>query len=258
MREIMKFRNNILLLLLVSMTVISCSSDSTGPGNGDNDGDGGDGGGNETVTYSLSTTISPVNSGSVAPASGTFDEGSQVQVEATPANGYTFTEWTGDVSSTDNPLSFSIDDDTELTANFKAVSSSYIVSLELSDADNSMSDLSFGQWPDASDEADERDLDSPPPPPEDALHGYFKTNGRELFKDIRNAESTPQSWNLQIQVGTGAEITLSWAIDAEYLLGTLILKNADSSVEVDMTAQTEITLPSATADSVMIEYQLSN
>jgi uncharacterized repeat protein (TIGR02543 family) len=52
-------------------------------------------------------------------ASGTeFDHNTELVLTATPAEGYEFVNWTGDVTSTDNPLTVTITANTSITANF--------------------------------------------------------------------------------------------------------------------------------------------
>ena len=54
----------------------------------------------EKIRYSLSTSVSPLESGSVSPTSGTYEVGTQVTLTAIPASSYRFTSWSGDVSDT--------------------------------------------------------------------------------------------------------------------------------------------------------------
>ena len=67
--------------------------------------------------YELSMNISPFESGSTS-GQGTYEYGTTATIQATPATGYTFTNWSGDINSTDNPESIVIDSDKNVTANF--------------------------------------------------------------------------------------------------------------------------------------------
>ncbi len=78
---------------------------------------GGGGGGDEGTTYSLSVTVFPVGGGTVTGA-GTYDDGATATLEAFPGTGYAFSQWTGDHTSTDNPLTLLMDGDKSLTAVF--------------------------------------------------------------------------------------------------------------------------------------------
>ena len=69
-----------------------------------------------TVTYTLSVSAS--EGGSVDTTGGTHNENSNVSVTATPDTGYEFTEWTGDATGTNNPLTVSMTGNKTITANF--------------------------------------------------------------------------------------------------------------------------------------------
>lgn len=47
-----------------------------------------------------------------------YDHGTVVELKATPGTAYEFTEWTGDLNSTDNPKTIVIDEPKTVTANF--------------------------------------------------------------------------------------------------------------------------------------------
>jgi hypothetical protein len=68
--------------------------------------------------YNVNTAVSPSGSGAVSPTGGTYDEGSSVTLTATPATGYRFIKWSGDVSDTVTPLVIPINADKNITANF--------------------------------------------------------------------------------------------------------------------------------------------
>ena len=70
----------------------------------------------DTVRYTLTLTAS--EGGTVSPESGTYTENDSVELLATPDSTYVFVNWTGSSTSTDNPLSVSMDADKSYTANF--------------------------------------------------------------------------------------------------------------------------------------------
>jgi hypothetical protein len=80
--------------------------------------------GNKTVTanYSLVTFYFIITSdhGTVtkSPDKATYNYGDIVQLTATPAIGWAFTNWSGDVTSTSNPISVVMDSTKTITANF--------------------------------------------------------------------------------------------------------------------------------------------
>ena len=73
------------------------------------------------ATYTLTTQVTPVGAGTVAPATGIFVEGSSVTISATPSENYSFKQWTGTGSGTANPLTFKIISNTTITAEFEFI-----------------------------------------------------------------------------------------------------------------------------------------
>ena len=78
----------------------------------------------KTVPYNVTLSASPVAGGTVT-GGGTYDMGASVTVTATPADGYTFVNWTenGSQVSTDASYTFIATADRTLTANFARESS---------------------------------------------------------------------------------------------------------------------------------------
>jgi hypothetical protein len=70
--------------------------------------------------YSLSVTASPTEGGSVSPTSELYDSDSLVTIVATPADGYDFVSWSGDVSGSEPTVSIIMDSDKEAVAVFVA------------------------------------------------------------------------------------------------------------------------------------------
>jgi uncharacterized repeat protein (TIGR02543 family) len=68
--------------------------------------------------YSLAVVINPAGGGSVTPASGTFDESSNVTLTVTAAAGYRFDHWSGDVSGNTTTTNIVMNADKSVTANF--------------------------------------------------------------------------------------------------------------------------------------------
>lgn len=66
-------------------------------------------------TYTISTSVSPSGSGSVS-GGGTYTDGSNVTLTATPASGYVFSEWSD--GNTSNPRSITVSGDASYTAIF--------------------------------------------------------------------------------------------------------------------------------------------
>jgi len=74
--------------------------------------------GDPLPTYTLST--STVGDGSVTlnPLGGTYTEGTTVTLTAVPATGFAFDSWSGDMTSSTNPATITMDADKTVTANF--------------------------------------------------------------------------------------------------------------------------------------------
>jgi len=78
--------------------------------------------GTESVpTYTLSTFVSPSNSGTISPSSGDFDEGTILELTATPSDGFQFLEWDGDASGSENQISIRVESNLSIRAIFRNV-----------------------------------------------------------------------------------------------------------------------------------------
>lgn len=67
--------------------------------------------------YEVNISATPPNGGSVS-SGGTYEEGTEINIEANSADTYSFSEWTGTINSTENPITLTIDKNYELVANF--------------------------------------------------------------------------------------------------------------------------------------------
>ena len=67
--------------------------------------------------YTLTTTV--VGEGTVEGNAGSYVEGTTATLTASPAAHYDFVNWTGDVTSTENPLTITVNSDMTMTANFQ-------------------------------------------------------------------------------------------------------------------------------------------
>ena len=96
-----------LLVLLLSMLAVSCSSSLT--------------------EHQIATSV--VGNGRVLPASGSFQEGKVVWIEAVPDAGWQFDGWSGDGSGTDSSLLVTVDRDRQIVAEFSELADSTIVQI---------------------------------------------------------------------------------------------------------------------------------
>ncbi len=89
------------------------------------------------ATYTLSLAGNPADGGTVAvngtshtlPWSGEVGAGSSVSLTAVEADGYAFSNWSGDASGSANPLVLTMDGDKSITANFTVVGTSRLLSV---------------------------------------------------------------------------------------------------------------------------------
>jgi len=81
------------------------------------------------VNYDLTIAVSPSGSGTTDPAVGihSYGKGSVVNITATPATGYLFENWTGDVADVNSmSTTITMDEDQSVTANFIASPVTYL------------------------------------------------------------------------------------------------------------------------------------
>jgi uncharacterized repeat protein (TIGR02543 family) len=88
------------------------------------------------IEYNLSVNANPPGSGTVTRDldKETYNFGNEVLLTAKPSKGWIFESWTGDVTSTDNPLTVTIEGNTSITANFTPVEYDLSVTVDPADA----------------------------------------------------------------------------------------------------------------------------
>ena len=72
------------------------------------------------VKYRLSTSVSPLESGSITPSSGEYDSDTQVTLTATPSASWEFDHWSGTDDNRVNPTSVTMTGNKDITAYFVA------------------------------------------------------------------------------------------------------------------------------------------
>lgn len=239
-------------LLIVGLLVgFGCSSPS------DSDDGGGGNGDDDPVTYELSVQANPSEAGSVDPESGTYEEGEEVEVTATAADGWEFTGWSGDMTSDDNPLTFTIDSDTELTAEFEKNAKAYSNQIKVSDGTNSES-LTFGMHEDASAGFDS-DLESeaPPAPPSGSYYAHLNIEGYNLYDDFRPIQDDQTIWEIEFSPSSSNTMTLTWDFSSSDYAGSLtVVDDPDNpSLEIDMEAETSYEVTDTSVNTLYIVQQ---
>lgn len=77
----------------------------------------------EINSFTLTTSSNPAEGGTIAPSSGTYDEGTTVTLLGTPASGYAFVGWTGGVQSSQNPITVTMNSNKTITGVFEKLDS---------------------------------------------------------------------------------------------------------------------------------------
>ena len=90
-------------------------------------------GDNMSTSVQHSLTLTAIGEGTTSPASGTYayNTGTNISVQAVPNSGWTFTGWSGDVVSTDNPVAVIMDADKTITAQFTEATGQYSVNFSV-------------------------------------------------------------------------------------------------------------------------------
>ncbi len=86
-------------VLVLSIAVFSCSK--------------------EIIQQKLTVDWTPLNGGTVSPPTNAFEKGTVVSMIATPAGEYTFKQWSGSLSGTNNPAPITLDSDKQVTGVFE-------------------------------------------------------------------------------------------------------------------------------------------
>ena len=112
----------VIILMIALSGVTSCKKESTTPTP-------------PAVTYTLSVIISPAGSGTVAksPDQTSYSSGATVTLTATPASGYKFVRWDGDVTGTNPTATVTMNANKAVTAVFAAINQ-YTLNVQVSPA----------------------------------------------------------------------------------------------------------------------------
>lgn len=100
------------LLFILTILLAGCS------GGSDN---------NDLEIYTLDTTVTPPEAGTISPSSGQFDDGEQVQISASPNQNWVFKEWNGDLNGSNNPASFTMSKNMSVNALFEKLNHSLTI-----------------------------------------------------------------------------------------------------------------------------------
>lgn len=227
------------ILLILPLLMIYACERSTSP---------------EPVQVELTTSVEPDESGSVNPEGGIFEEGTEVELLAVPAEDWVFVNWKGDISSEENPVTITLNQSMQLTAEFEMQSEEFYKAITVKDR-HSRTELIFGMDPDATDEYEEGlDRFAPPTPPAGAFFAHFAIGGENFLNDFRSVSSETTIWNLEFAPEEGGSITLEWNDAVTSHVGTLVLTDdpADPSIEINMKAQSSYEVPDDQSEILFI------
>ena len=99
--------------------------------------------------YTLTTSVSPANAGTVSPSSGNYDPNTNVDLTATAASGYTFSSWSGLASgdtSSGNTARIYMNNNRSITANFTQTPTQYTLTTSVSPANAGTVSPSSGNY----------------------------------------------------------------------------------------------------------------
>jgi hypothetical protein len=88
------------------------------PGSGGGGGGGGGGGSVPIAPYNVTVNVSGQGTVSKSPDQTSYNYGAVITLNGTPATGWTFGGWSGDVNSANNPLSITVDGNKTINATF--------------------------------------------------------------------------------------------------------------------------------------------
>jgi len=161
----------------------------------------------------LSVNVAPTSVAGSVLTSGQGSENGDVQLTAIANTNWSFSHWSGDVESVENPLFLSLNQNTEVFANFVLSGNSGSIMLRITD-DQFVSELKFGQVEGATDGFDSGiDLEAPPPPPSGVLYAWIEGNDRPLIRDYRNPFTNVVEWELRVATGSFNNVTFIWETD---------------------------------------------
>jgi len=214
-----------------------------------------------TPTYTL--TITTVGNGSVTknPDQASYEAGTVVELTAVPASGWVFSNWSGDLSGSDNPVSVTVNADMNITATFVELPSAdnFVASLTVTDATEQTRLLSFGTASGATSGYDiAHDQKAPPMPPPGAFEARLLNGGEAYYKDVRApvTEGTEVQWTLEFQPTTGGwPVVISWN-PLTLPPGSFRLQDTGggSQVDVNMKTQHRYVADSGSPTTLLIRY----
>ena len=97
-----------IIILFVSILLFNCSPES------------------EPTMYTLTVTSNPTEGGTINPTGGEYEEGTEVTINVTPNETYSFSNWSGSLDGSESPLIITMDSDINLVGNFTRIPPLYL------------------------------------------------------------------------------------------------------------------------------------
>ncbi|MFH5834325.1 hypothetical protein [Halalkalibaculum sp. DA384] len=210
--------------------------------------------------HRFTASVNPPGTGTVSTDTAYYRDMVTIEVQAVPNEGWEFAGWSGDTASTENPLIFTITEETDLVANFQrpeAPLAAFTEELTISDGKNS-STLFFGMQEGSTSGFDpSADIEAPPAPPGGSFYAFFRIEGYNLRGDMRPVTRDEVVWALAMAPEEGeGPVRLSWDLSSTRHVGSLTLADSSGSpaVEIDMKSENNYEVD----DSVNRLYLISN
>ena len=99
----------IIILLVTTLTIFGCSSNDIPP-----------------TMYTLTVSSNPTEGGTINPTGGEYEEGTEVTINVTPNETYSFNSWSGSLGGSESQLIITMDSDINLVGNFTLTSPLYL------------------------------------------------------------------------------------------------------------------------------------
>lgn len=178
----------------------------------------------------LFVNVAPTSTAGSVLSAGNGSENGEIELTAFPNPNWSFSHWSGDVESTENPITINLSENTEIFANFVITGTESGTQLTVSDG-QFVSELRFGQAEGATDNFDSGiDLEAPPPPPSGVLYAWFEGSERRLLRDFRNPFTSDVDWELRIVPGMSNIISFEWNADDEEGESYTIFNESDEEI----------------------------
>lgn len=255
-----RFLKIIIVLFITVFTLLMCKNSPSGSDP--------DPTSNEQYTLDVEIDPSSGDPGSVEPSDGTYNENETVTIEAIPdsSNNWQFDRWGGATTSSNNPITLTMDSDKTLTAYFvqENTADAFQGNMKVSDGTHTRDDLVFALIDGSGyqEGLDGNDVESPPIAPPGAFFTGFKHQGMNLYEDYRPKTSDINEviWELRLHRNSSNSMSIDWSFSDQVNSGELMLVSDPSAsnplVEVDMLSQSSYSVTDPSVTSLFIVYSV--